>query len=160
MCLEEAAASKYRKELIEEIKDFDFRLYGDEGWVDLLGDSGKYFGLIKRREEMAKLYNATKINLNITKPQSKTSLPMRVFEICACGAFVLSDYRRDLSELFVLDEEIVCYRDKKELRDKVNYFLAHPDERIHIAKRAKKRILEEHTYLRRMEQLVERLYIL
>jgi spore maturation protein CgeB len=155
MCLEEAAASKYRKELIKAISDLDFHLYGDRGWVRLLGANVKYLGLIKRREELAKLYNATKVNLNITKPQSKTSLPMRVFEICACDAFMLSDYKRDLSELFTLDEEIICYRDKEDLRSKILYFLRHPDERAQIAKQAQRRVFEEHTYLRRMKQMIE-----
>lgn len=105
--------------------------------------------------DLPKLYNVTKIDINITRAQSKTSLPMRVFDVLACRAFLLTDYRRDLGELFSLGEEVVCYRDLDELRRLAEYYLKHEDQRLEIARKGEERILKDHTYKRRMATLVE-----
>jgi spore maturation protein CgeB len=49
---------------------------------------------------------------------------------------------------------MVCYRDKEELRELSIYFLKHPEERREIAMKAKKRVLEEHTYFHRIRKLI------
>jgi spore maturation protein CgeB len=152
--LEEAAMAAHRKELIEEISDLGLSLYGDEGWRDLVGKGVRFFGKIDNRRALPKLYNATKINLNISKPVAKTSLPLRVFDISACGGFLLTDYRRDLSSLFEVGKEVVVYNDKDDLRRKAEYYLANQDERREIAKSAQRRVLNEHTFHHRMRTLL------
>jgi spore maturation protein CgeB len=86
--------------------------------------------------------------------QMKTTINQRVYDVSACGAFVLSDYRRDLEELFQIDKEVVFYRDKHDLREKVLYFLNHQSEREELSKRARARVLRDHTYEVRMQQLI------
>jgi spore maturation protein CgeB len=151
--IEFSAMAKYRKEILEELKEFNLRVYGDSGWRDLLDEKIPFLGRIDNREELPKLYNATKINLNITRTQQRTSPPMRVFDICGCGAFLLTDYRRELSNLFELGDEIICYKDKYDLKNKIEYFLRRPHEREKIAKKAQKRVLKQHTYKVRLTQM-------
>lgn len=153
--LENAAMASYRKDLIEGVSHLEISVYGDEGWIDLLDNGVNLFGQLNYCDELPKLYNASKINLNITMAQMKTALNQRVFDISACGGFVLNDYRRDISELFRLGEEVVCYRDKKELVELVEFFLINPKERKEIASRARRRVLAEHTYRHRMKELVQ-----
>lgn len=131
-------------------------LFGDKGWVHLLDGEKKvrFFGMIGY-DRVCLVYKASKINLNINKITAKTGLNQRIFDVPVSDSFLLTDYRRDLSEFFNLDKEIVCYRDKEDLRDKANYFLNHPEERNRIVSNAKERILKEHTYKERMRYLIE-----
>jgi spore maturation protein CgeB len=78
----------------------------------------------------------------------------RTFEIAACGAFQLVDYRSELPDVFTPGEEIVCFRDLEELRNQIGYYLEHPDERRRIAEKARSRVLKEHTYQARMETML------
>lgn len=155
LTIEYGAMAVYRREALKTVADLGLDVYGDERWKELLGDNGHYRGPIDHKRDLAKLYNASKINLNITRSAAKTSYPMRVFEISASRAFMLTDYRHSLGELFKIGEEVVCYRSLDELRRLAEYYLDHEQERLEIAKRAEERILRDHTYHRRMEDLIE-----
>lgn len=155
--LELAAAALNRKNTLEEVSGFGLDLYGDDGWRSLLnGIKGVRFkGGIDNRSELPKLYNASRINLNITRPQAKTGLNMRVFDILACGAFLVSDYRRDMAELFELGRDVICYHTRDELSELVKYFLDHPRERESIAKNGRERILKDHKYENRIDVIMD-----
>ena len=55
------------------------------------------------RSEIAQWYRRIKINLNITSCQMPTALNQRVFDVPACGGFILNDNQTDLKELFSPD---------------------------------------------------------
>jgi spore maturation protein CgeB len=103
-------------------------------------------------EELVKVYSASKIVLNIHSPQ--TVPIMRDFEVTGCGAFLLTDYARSLEEMFKPGEEIVCYEDIEDLKNKVKFYLSHNQEREEIARKGHLRAYRDHTYARRMEELV------
>ena len=64
------------------------------------------------------------------------SLGPRVFEVMACGAFLLTDWREELDALGLRDgEHLAIYRSPEELAEKVWYYLAHTAERERIALR-------------------------
>lgn len=143
--------SIYRKGLIDALpKTCD--VYGME---EFISQRARIRGKIEYEKELPKLYNATKININITTSQSITSPTQRIFDVSACGAFVLTDYRPGLEEFFKLEEEIVYYRTAQELKELVEYYLAHPDERQAIAQAAYIRTMRDHTYKKRMEMALE-----
>jgi spore maturation protein CgeB len=75
-----------------------------------------------------------------------------VFDVSACGGFVISDWRQDLGRLFG-KEEIASYTNIDDLREKIKHFLAYPEEREEMARRARKRVLGEHTFLHRMREV-------
>lgn len=159
--LEYTAMARYRQMIIRELGDLGLNLYGDDGWKELLKDRVgsldgiRFLGWADNRIDLVKIYNASKINLNISKSQARTTLPMRVFDILACGAFLLTDYRDCLPEFFELDKEVVSYRDKRESREQAEYFLNHPKERKEIARCGQERILKEHTFAHRMQILLK-----
>ncbi|HAV42861.1 TPA: hypothetical protein DCX15_02455 [bacterium] len=152
--LEYAASAISKKEVIEEIYDLGLHLYGDKGWRELIDRRVRFLGHIDYHLELPKLYNASEINLNMTKPQLKTAITPRILDISSCGGFVLTDYRSDLTQMFDLNEEIVFYRESKDLRLLIEYYLEHPSERKRLAKRAQERVLKEHTYLHRMKEIL------
>ncbi|HAV42894.1 TPA: hypothetical protein DCX15_02620 [bacterium] len=155
--LEQAAMAIYRKEIIEGVAEFGLHLYGDEGWRILLDEKVKIFNTLDYYTDLPKLYNASKISLNITLCGLKTTVNQRVFDVSACASFILTDYRKDLSGLFELGRDLICYRDSEELRALVRYYLKHPKERKEIAKRAQNLVLKEHTYVHRMDRLIRTL---
>lgn len=112
--------------------------------------------------QFARIVAGSKINLNLhssathegVDPKCDAINP-RVFEIAACGGFQLCDPCTGLDALFDFDTELPVYRDLNELRQKIDYFLAHPDQRTQIATRARERVLRDHTYEKRAQQMLD-----
>lgn len=145
----------YRYQIIEAVLKFNPYLYGDEGWrkiADTMG--GVYNGRINNRLDLPVLYSSSRINLNITVPQLRDSYSHRAFEIPACEGFIISDYRPEAENFFEIGSELVCFHTKADLQEKIDYFLRNEKDRIQIARRAKKRVIEEHTYVHRLRTLI------
>ena len=109
-------------------------------------------------EETAKIYGASKINLNLhSSPHHEDVNPHgdfvnpRTFEIAACGAFQLVDHRAELGELFAAGDELAVFRSGREIPPLVRHYLTHEEERRNMAERARQRVLREHTYVHRMQ---------
>lgn len=79
---------------------------------------------------------------------------MRLYEATGVGTMLLTDRKDNLHELFEIDREVVAYSSKEEALELVRYYLDHPEEATAIAQAGQVRTLHEHTYARRMEELV------
>ncbi|MCB2182799.1 MAG: glycosyltransferase [Desulfobulbaceae bacterium] len=145
-----------RMEVVNSVPD-DLRLhiYGGQGWERLQKENLHLMGMVDYHEEAPLVYNSTLINLNITSAQLVCAVNQRLFDVSACGSFLLTDYRQAMTELFDVDREIVCYRSSDELKKLTDYFLSHPDERQEIADRARARVLAEHTYCHRVQRILD-----
>ncbi len=100
------------------------------------------------------IYNSSKICLNFHHEQSIEGLNPRVFEILGSGALQLVDCRRQLSDLFELGKEIVCYESEDDLQRQISYFLENPNERNEIARRGEMIARSMHTYEQRLKNLL------
>ena len=78
--------------------------------------------------------------------------------MAAAGAFQLVDERSLLADCFVPGEEIITFSSESELRQKIDYYLEHPEEREAIANRGRERALRDHTYEKRLEQMLSIIY--
>ena len=109
-------------------------------------------------EELLRVYNTSKIVLNITNwdPARYVALNQRVFDVPATGAFLLTDYSPELEEHYRIGEEIACYGDVEDLREKARYYLAHDAERRAIAERGYARALTLPTIRDRMRAVIDR----
>lgn len=79
---------------------------------------------------------------------------MRLYEATGVGAMLLTDKKDNLGELFDVGKEVVAYSSEEEAAEMIRYYLAHPAEADSIARAGQARTLKEHTYQRRMEELV------
>ena len=79
---------------------------------------------------------------------------MRVFDVLACGGFLLAEYSKGLEDLFILDEELVCYRTMDELIQKVDYYTKNPHLTKQIAERGRERVLRDHTIAARVHAML------
>lgn len=80
---------------------------------------------------------------------------MRLYETTGMGAMLLTDSKHNLNDLFNIDREIITYKNTNELLKKIGYFLNNDEEREKIAKQGQKRTLTDHTYNKRMEELIQ-----
>jgi spore maturation protein CgeB/glycosyltransferase involved in cell wall biosynthesis/SAM-dependent methyltransferase len=86
-----------------------------------------------------------------TTPQIKG----RLFEYAGCRAFQITNYDKRVTEYFEENKEIVFYRNKDDLVDKIGYYLKHEDERNSISESAYNRVLKEHTWDLRFQHIFE-----
>jgi hypothetical protein len=80
---------------------------------------------------------------------------MRLYEATGVGTLLLTDNKRNLTEMFEPRKEVIAYRDADECVDLAGYYLTHDDEREAIARAGQERTLREHTYYHRMQELVD-----
>ncbi len=99
-------------------------------------------------------YNQQKFTLNITRFDMKRagySPSVRLFEAAACGTPIISDYWDGLDTLLEPEKEILISRSTE---DTVRYLREVSEEdRLRIGRRARKRILAEHTAAHRAAEL-------
>ncbi|OYT92564.1 MAG: hypothetical protein CFE43_07925 [Burkholderiales bacterium PBB3] len=79
---------------------------------------------------------------------------MRLYEATGVGALLITDRKDNLGELFEIGKEVVAYSSPEEAAELIRYYIAHPVEARAIARAGQARTLREHTYQRRMEELV------
>jgi spore maturation protein CgeB len=143
----------YRKGIVEGILDFGLRIWGDRDWRMVVGD-GVYGGRLNYFSELPRLFSISQINLSLPTAPIKTGVSSRIFDILSCGGFVIAAYRPDIANLFKLDEEVICFHGIDDLREKIDYYLAHPKEREEIARRGQQKVLKRDTYRDRMMEMV------
>ncbi len=152
-----------RRHILKSLADQDLKLWGN-GWQN----SGALESFIQeggRRistEEIVKVFNASLINLNIHSSQTtkgleekKDYINPRTYEIAACRAFQLVDLRNHLKDQFDLTDELVTFDSEEELRRLVEHFLKNPKEREEFAHSAYRRVVNEHTYVHRVLDMLE-----
>ena len=80
---------------------------------------------------------------------------MRLFEATAMGAMLLTDAGKGLEDIFEPGREVLTYTSPDDLVEKIEHILAHDDERRAIAAAGQQRTLTDHSFARRMDELVE-----
>jgi hypothetical protein len=79
---------------------------------------------------------------------------MRLYEATGSGSLLLTDEKLNLAELFELNREVVPYSSSGDLIDKIRYYSSHPDEAALIARAGQIRTLKDHTYTKRMGEMI------
>ncbi len=108
-------------------------------------------------DALLRVYNSSKIVLNITNwdPARYVALNQRVFDVPATGAFLLTDYSPELEQHYRIGEEIACFADVEELKDKARYFLSHDAQREAVARKGYQKALTLPTIADRMHSVIE-----
>lgn len=145
-----------RAEVLSSLKEFDLGIWGY--WLEKEAELKEYYR--RQRvfgEEAVKIYNASKINLDIHLSygtfDKKFNVTPRVFEIPASGGFLLADENPCLGELYEIGKEVVCYNDEADLKEKIRYYLEHSEERKLIAQKGRQRAYRDHTYEKRLLEI-------
>jgi len=78
----------------------------------------------------------------------------RSFEIPACAGFMLHQRTSELLEHYREGQEVSCFASIEELNEKIDYYLARPEERRAIARAGHKRCVPAYSYDRRMAEIL------
>ncbi|MGE4298432.1 MAG: glycosyltransferase [Desulfovibrionaceae bacterium] len=150
------ATRQYRKRCVEGILPFTPLIAGDTGWKITFKDtdSWRWHKEVNYYTELPAFYPLHAINFNCTSKQMKGAVNQRVFDVPATGAFVLTDWRRQMEHLLEPGREIACYDSPDEVPDMVRRYLEHPQDRVAMVRAARKRILAEHTYEHRLQSIM------
>jgi spore maturation protein CgeB len=106
----------------------------------------EFMGYADYYHVMPKVFQCSRINLNISLRAIQTGIPLRVLDVMACGGFVISNYQEELMESFLPGEELVIYQDQEELVWLCDYYLKNEEKRAEIAARGQERIRQDFTF--------------
>ncbi|MFO0752771.1 MAG: glycosyltransferase [Thermodesulfovibrionales bacterium] len=130
--------------------------YHDTGKNELLQIRNSRIHLhdfIDKHVALPVLYASSQVNLCCT--QFPRACHERVFQVAACGGFILHEWKEDVPALFEPDKEIALYRSLAEIAPLVTFYRTHERARKEIAERARRRFLSDHTPLRRAEAFTD-----
>jgi len=154
------ATRQYRWACVTALAPFAPVVAGDvEGWREAFGPAGpgnssRLLPRLDYYQDLPRFYPMSAVSLNCTSRQMKGAVNQRVFDVPACGGFVLTDKREQLERLFEPGREVMTYDAPEEIPDLVERLLADGPLRRKIGRAARARILAEHTYEHRLGSLV------
>ena len=140
--------SRLAPELDVALGGLDFQ--GDTGAARLLGDVP--FNVF------ARAISSARVNLNVTRrphatvPGSSTARP---FELAASGAAIVSNPHAGIERWFEPGSELVVVESAEQAVAVYRELVADPAQAQELGRRARERVLDEHTYAHRARQLLE-----
>ncbi len=103
------------------------------------------------------IYGNTKVNLNYQIPKKDfIYLNQKAFDIPMSGNFELSTIPQ-ITDIF---EGKVGYTSELEMKDKIQYYIDHEEERTRMAIKGYEVCIAKHTYTYRMRDLLKKLKML
>jgi hypothetical protein len=142
---------KYRPYLIQWLKQ-SFGRHFEHWGGDGLG--------VKRGHELNKLYASAKVVvgdtlcINYNYPYYWSD---RVYETIGRGGFIIHPYIKGMEEHFEDKKHLVFYeyRNMKQLKELVSYYLTHDEEREAIRKQGHEHVKQNHTYTNRWQTILQ-----
>ena len=153
LLLGETVGAEWRLNAVAACAPFGAEVWGDRGWRNVEGRGVVWRGPAGARAQLSRIYSRDAVHLDIARAYQRDIVTLRVFDILACGGFVLAEHSEELSAVFAPDE-IETWRTLSELRAKVAHFVAHPDERRERAARGRARVLRDHRLSQRVERIL------
>ncbi len=125
-------------------------IYGSN-W-DKLVDASLIKGTHINNNELYEYYASADILLNDhwEDMKEKGFISNRIFDALASGAFMISDNIVGIEA--VLGDAIVTYTDADDLKEKIDFYLSHPEERLKKSKKGINIVTKEHTFTVRAKQ--------
>lgn len=97
----------------------------------------------------------SKICLNAHGSEINFAANVRLYEATGVGSCLLTDWKENIGEIFEPGKEIVTYSSKEEAVDKIRFLIRHDNERKRIASKGRERTLENYTYTKRIEGVIQ-----
>ena len=113
---------------------------------------------------MIRMFSRSRINLGFSavgdthaSGQRVLQVRLRDFEVPMSGGFYMVEFMPELEEFYQVGKEIVCYRGRDDMVEKIRYYLAHEDEREKIRVAGWNRARRDHTWQERFRTVFERI---
>ena len=111
------------------------------------------------RTEMPRIFNRSKINLNITMRTIISGIPLRVLDVMAAGGFLITTYQEEVAAQFRDGEELVIAYTPEDLVEKCAYYLADDEAREAIARAGREKVLKEFRYGQVLREIINKTII-
>ena len=160
-----ATHTRYKEDILARLMSLrpqlNLRIWGN-GWTERCQSPGVarcVTGYAVTGDSFPKAIGAARINLAIMSgivpgASSGDLTTSRTYQIPASGGFMLHQRNDEVLELYRENEEIACFESAEELAEKIDYYLAHPDERAAIARAGHTRCVPAYSYDNRMVELL------
>ena len=152
-------------------KKKDLKLYGQDwtfcdrtlGWIQRTGQylNIPYLRSIRKPQlqlnEEAEVYKSSLISINIHEDQQRKfggDCNERTFKIPLCGGFEITDDVACIRKYFEDGKEIIIAKNEKDWFEKIEYYIKNPEKKLPIIEAGRGKILLEHTYHNRVEQII------
>jgi len=156
MWVAEIAASEKRLSLVASLGRLGAVAWGDAGWQQVSRFGARYSGRYARHtDELTRVYCASTINVDIGRLYQSDIVTMRVFDVLACGGFLLAERSHDLEQLFDVGVEVEAWGTVDELVRKATFYLANPEAARAIAERGMNAVRRRHSIRRRVRQMLD-----
>ena len=122
---------------------FNVDVYGYR-WEGVIPEN-MYKGQYIKNTDLSQYYASAKIVLNDHRPDMKEFgfINNRIYDATAAGALVISDYMPEIEAEY--GDTIPMYKNKEELKELLNYYLSHEEERQKLAEQARAITLHKFT---------------
>jgi spore maturation protein CgeB len=153
------AGSMYpsRVKLLQRLvaKGIPLKLYGGAfpPWLSDTSLRDLHTGRVVFREDKARVFRSAAGVLNNLHPAEAAS-NARLFEAAGSGAAVLTEFRPALPELFLIDHEVLAFRDFDELVDQASRLLGEAGLAARLGDAAAERAHRDHTYEARLATII------
>lgn len=161
----------FKKNVYPLGKKWELKIYGQDwttsdylvGWLQRAAQYFNVRGLRSLRKpklaisDEAKIYRSACISINVHEDYQREfggDCNERTFKIPFCGGFEVVDSVRCIKKYFPIDGEMVIAQNDREWVDLVNYYLKRPDEKVEIINAGRRRVLAEHTYHHRVQNMI------
>ena len=142
------------RQIIEDVlpTEHDLAVYGG-GWSQIL-DKTIYRGKYMPNDQLADAYADAAVVLADSWEDMRDNgfIPNRIYDALAAGAFIITDAVAGIEEEF--KDCLMTYHGKEDLKQKIDHYLDHGDERREMARRGQKKVLLEDTFDRRIETIL------
>jgi spore maturation protein CgeB len=151
----EIIAADKRLVYVANLGPLGIHVWGDQSWTATEEHGAHYRGSAGHRFELNKVYCGATVNIDIGRIYQNDMVTMRVFDVMACGGFVLTERNDALLELFTEGVELECYTSLSELIEKAEHYSKHPDEAAVIAAAGLEAVLKSHTIQGRVATMLK-----
>lgn len=129
----------------------NIKIFGNQHWPvpQYLGEA--------RDETVLSLFSSALICPNVSEPHANKfgfEVNERIFKLAACKAFVISDKTASLTEDIFTKNELVVADNPHDFHGIIDMFLANPSLRDNYVEKLHKTVMESHTYVHRMRDML------
>lgn len=148
-----------RVRYLSEIAGPELQIFG-EGWSKHPNPSVAVGERRLREEECREIYLRSQVNLNLHSSVQPDGFGQgdfvnpRTFDIAGLGRFQIVDQRQLLPLHFDPRTEVPAFATWSAFKDAAKYFVQHESERNALAANAQRRVLAEHTYAHRAQEIL------
>ncbi|MBS1516835.1 MAG: glycosyltransferase [Bacteroidetes bacterium] len=149
-----------RASVLNALSSFNMKIFGDKLWYELF----PYFPDLEKKfinrplssDEVNTASSCSKIYPVVVNSGVINGASTRVFDGIASGIFVLPEFKKDI-EVFFPGGEVDCFRSKKDLKDKTEYYLKNENEKTEMKNKARELVLKKYTLKTITGNILERL---